>query len=75
VEPKVEEEKVARWQQGKAERDNEAVQQALEELGRAAREDRNLMAPVLAAVRAYGSLGEICNVLRGVFGEYRGRQW
>jgi len=33
------------------------------------------MEPVLAAVRAYGSLGEICNVLRQVFGEYRGRQW
>ncbi len=75
VDPEVEDEQVARLQQIKAERDHEAVQQALNELDRAAREDRNLMEPVLAAVRAYGSLGEICNVLRGVFGEYRGRQW
>ncbi len=75
VDPKVEDEQVARLQRIKAERDHKAVQQALDELDRAAREDRNLMGPVLDAVRAYGSLGEICNVLRGVFGEYRGRQW
>jgi methylmalonyl-CoA mutase N-terminal domain/subunit len=33
------------------------------------------MDPVLDAVRSYCSLGEICGVLRQVFGEYRGRQW
>ena len=75
VDPQVEDEQAARLQQIKRERDQQAVRQALEELDRAAREDRNLMGPVLAAVRAYGSLGEICNVLRAVFGEYRGRQW
>lgn len=75
VDPKVEDEQVARLQQIKGARDKEAVQRALDELNRAAREDRNLMEPVLASVRAYCSLGEICNVLRGVFGEYRGRQW
>ena len=75
VDPKVEDEQVVRLQQIKGERDHRKVQQALDELNRAAREDRNLMEPVLDAVRAYGSLGEICNVLRKVFGEYRGRQW
>ena len=75
IDPRVEDEQMARLAQIKATRNGGAVEQTLAELGRAAREDRNLMEPVLAAVRAYGSLGEICNVLREVFGEYRGRQW
>ncbi len=75
VDPQVEDEQVARLQGIKRDRDQTRVEQALADLERAAREDRNLMEPVLTAVRAYGSLGEICNVLRGVFGEYRGRQW
>ncbi len=75
IDPKIEDEQVARLTRIKADRNEQVVQQALADLGRAACEDRNLMEPVLAAVRAYGSLGEICNVLRQVFGEYRGRQW
>ena len=74
VDPQVEDEQVARLQQIKSDRNQQAVQDALDTLERAAREDQNLMEPVLTAVRAYGSLGEICNVLRGVFGEYRDRQ-
>jgi methylmalonyl-CoA mutase N-terminal domain/subunit len=74
VDPEVENKQVTRLQQIKRERNQEAVQNALRTLEQAAREDQNLMEPVLTAVRAYGSLGEICNVLRGVFGEYRDRQ-
>jgi methylmalonyl-CoA mutase N-terminal domain/subunit len=74
VDPLVEDEQVARLQQIKRERDQPAVEKALAAIDRAAREDQNLMGPVLDAVRAYGSVGEICNVLRGVFGEYRDRQ-
>ena len=33
----------------------------------------NLMPPILEAVRAYASIGEICGVLRETFGEYRER--
>ena len=32
---------------------------------------RNLMPYIVDAVRAYATLGEMCNVLRGVYGEYR----
>lgn len=56
----------------KADRDNEAVQKALEALRAGAQdEDVNLMPLILDAVRTYASLGEICNVLRDVFGEYQ----
>ncbi len=55
------------------ERDPGAVAQALGELEWAARGSTNLVEPVLAAVRAYATIGEICGVLRAVFGEYRPR--
>jgi methylmalonyl-CoA mutase N-terminal domain/subunit len=52
-------------------RDGRAVGQALADLAAAAQTDANLMPPLLAAVRRYASVGEICNVLRRQFGEYR----
>ncbi|HLB23415.1 MAG TPA: methylmalonyl-CoA mutase family protein, partial [Dehalococcoidia bacterium] len=55
----------------RAERDNEAVSAALAGLNEAARGDDNLMPPILEAVKAYATLGEICGELRAVFGEYR----
>jgi methylmalonyl-CoA mutase N-terminal domain/subunit len=58
------------------ERDENRARQCLAELETAARsDDANLMVPVIDAVRSYCSLGEICNILRAVFGEYKGRQW
>jgi methylmalonyl-CoA mutase N-terminal domain/subunit len=52
-------------------RDSAAVHSALRRLGDEAAGDRNLMGPVLEAVEAYATMGEICAVLRGAFGEYR----
>ncbi len=75
IDPRVEDEQVDRLKRIKQERNQQEVEHALAALELAARGDDNLMEPVLTAVRAYGSLGEICNVLRKVFGEYRGRQW
>jgi methylmalonyl-CoA mutase N-terminal domain/subunit len=46
------------------------VNTALESLKAAARGTDNLMPPILEAVRAYATLGEICGALREVFGEY-----
>jgi methylmalonyl-CoA mutase N-terminal domain/subunit len=56
----------------KAERDNVKVQEELKKLEvAAADEEVNLMPVILDCVRAYCSLGEICGVLRKVFGEYK----
>ena len=71
VDPRVQEEQVARLKALKASRDTARVQAALAALEEAARGDANLMPPILEAVRAYATLGEICDVLRSVFGEYR----
>ncbi|MFQ5926869.1 MAG: methylmalonyl-CoA mutase [Terriglobia bacterium] len=51
-------------------RDTRRVTQCLQDLEAAARGDKNTMPSILAAVRAYATLGEICDTLRSVFGTY-----
>ncbi|MGQ9533031.1 MAG: acyl-CoA mutase large subunit family protein [Desulfotomaculales bacterium] len=71
VDPAVGERQVARLRRLRSERDNEKVAAALARLREAARGTENLMPYFLEAVRAYATLGEMCGVLREVFGEYR----
>ncbi|HET8714948.1 MAG TPA: methylmalonyl-CoA mutase family protein [Holophagaceae bacterium] len=54
-------------------RDNGAVRQTLEALQAAAKGTDNLMPPILAAVKATATVGEICGALRDIFGEYQER--
>ncbi len=70
LDPTVGEKQVARLKELKSSRDNGAVQQALAELKTAAQGDANLMPPILKAVKTLATLGEICDTLREVFGEY-----
>ncbi len=53
------------------ERDNRELSQKLKSLDKAARGSENLMPYILDAVRCYGTLGEICDCMRGVFGQYK----
>ncbi len=55
----------------KRSRDNRRVEQCLKRLEDAARGNENLMFFILDAVRAYASIGEICEAMKKVFGEYR----
>jgi methylmalonyl-CoA mutase N-terminal domain/subunit len=55
----------------RAERDNDAVREALEKVGEACETDQNVMEPLIAAAKSYATLQEICDVYRKVFGEYR----
>ncbi len=70
VDPRIQESQMERLSKLKAERDAGRVNSALAELRNAARGDVNLMVPILECVRSYATLGEICRVLREVFGEY-----
>jgi methylmalonyl-CoA mutase N-terminal domain/subunit len=54
----------------RAERDNAAVNRALATMVAAARGEGNLIAPMLAAVRAEATLGEVCDALRAEWGTY-----
>ena len=71
VDASVGEKQKAKVEAMKAKRDNAAVQAALAALKKAcADEHENLMPHILAAVKTYATLGEICGVMREVFGEY-----
>jgi methylmalonyl-CoA mutase, N-terminal domain len=54
----------------KARRNNGKVEKSLDDLRRAAEGSENTMPFILAAVREYATLGEICDAFRGVFGSY-----
>lgn len=71
VDMSVQEAQVQKIAAVKARRDGAAVAAALADLRTAAQGTANLMPPILAAVKAYATLQEICDVLRDVFGEYR----
>ncbi len=71
IDPQGYERQMARLEQVRQERDNEQVGSRLEALRLAAEGTENLMPAILAAVRAYATLGEITDVLRGVFGIYQ----
>ena len=70
VDPEVERLQREKLAKLKSERNNEDVENKLKELEAAAKTDANLMPYIIEAVKVYGTLGEICDVLRGVFGEY-----
>ncbi|MGB9802346.1 acyl-CoA mutase large subunit family protein [Desulfofundulus sp.] len=71
VDPAVAERQTARLRALKARRDNQKVKQVLSNLREAASTKENLMPLFIEAVKAYATLGEICDTLREVFGEYR----
>lgn len=71
MDPDGETKHVARLRKIRQERDNDQAQTTLHALRKAALGDANLMYPLLDAVKAYATVGEICDVLRDVFGVYR----
>ena len=72
VDPQVEADQRAAVERWRAERDQTAVDEALAELARVARDEReNIMPATIAAARAGATTGEWAQTLREVFGEYR----
>ncbi len=71
VDSSVGERQIAKLHQLKESRDNIAVKNSLDDIKKAAGDDsENLMPHIIKAVRNYATEGEICGVLRNVFGEY-----
>ncbi len=71
VNPAVRTSQIERLQKLRSERDDAVVGKCLDHLKQGAAGDRNLIPLMLEAVKAYATLGEICDVLREVFGEYQ----
>lgn len=70
VDPRVRERQIQKLAELKGSRDGKRVQGALTELKKTAQGEANLMEPILNCVRALCTVGEICDILREVFGEY-----
>jgi len=70
LDPRGQEEQIAAVRKLRAERDQPAVEAALKRLEETARGEGNLMYPLKEALAAYATLGECCDVMRRVFGEY-----
>jgi methylmalonyl-CoA mutase N-terminal domain/subunit len=71
LDPELERRQIERLRQIRSSRSTQQVSAGLARLGTAARSSENLMPQILACCRALVTVGEISDVLRGVFGEYR----
>ncbi|HWP60683.1 MAG TPA: methylmalonyl-CoA mutase family protein [Candidatus Acidoferrales bacterium] len=69
--PATERRQVKALRERKRKRDAKKLGRALAELARAAERNEYLMPPILEAVRREATVGEICDILRKVYGEYR----
>jgi methylmalonyl-CoA mutase N-terminal domain/subunit len=71
IDPAIEKDQRARLVALRKARSDQAVRQALDDVRRAADSDSNLMPPMIAALRARATLGEVSDALRAAFGVYR----
>jgi methylmalonyl-CoA mutase N-terminal domain/subunit len=66
------ENQIDRLETVREERDDAAVEESLEAIREAAGGEANVMPSLIDAVKAYATVGEICDAMRDVFGEYQG---
>jgi len=71
IPPHVEKEQLARLERVRQGRNQQKVKQSLDRLFKDADKNKNLMPTIIEALKAYATLGEITDVLRSVYGEYR----
>ena len=71
VDPSIAKQQVEQLKELKANRNGKEAEEKLNRLKKAAQGTENLMPHILNAVKAYCTIGEICHVLREVFGEYQ----
>ena len=71
VNPEIEKRQVEKLSAVKKKRNNQEVQKNLNHLKEIASSEQNVMPAILDCVRSYATLGEICDQLRAVFGEYK----
>ena len=71
IDKKVQEDQIKFLNKVRRERNQKKVEEALNDLKNAANSDENLIPYIINAVKVYASVGEICNTLRKVFGEYK----
>ncbi|MDA2916393.1 methylmalonyl-CoA mutase family protein, partial [Nitrospinae bacterium AH_259_B05_G02_I21] len=70
MDPKLEQDQIARLREVRDGRDGEAVARGLTALEEAARTGANTLPPLVGCVKAYATVGEMMGVFRKVYGEY-----
>lgn len=71
IDDDLEKKQVDKLSKFKIERNEESVKKALGNLEKVARSNENIMYPIIDAVKAYATVGEVSNTLRKIFGEYK----
>jgi len=71
VDPEVEKKQIERVKKLRVSRDNSRVKKILQKMREVAESDENILPVTIDAVKSYATIGEICDVLRDVFGEYK----
>jgi methylmalonyl-CoA mutase N-terminal domain/subunit len=71
IDEAVQKKQIARLNKLRLKRDKKKVEETLDELKNVGQGEGNLMYPILECVKCYATVGEICNVLRSIYGEYR----
>ncbi len=71
IDRRIQHEQIKRIEDLKTKRDGKEVESRLEDLKNACKGKENLMPFIISAVKSYATLGEICDVMREVFGEYK----
>jgi len=71
VDPEVERRQIEHIRKLRATRDNSRVEEILRKMKEVAESGENILPITIEAVKSYATIGEICNVLRDVFGEYK----
>ncbi len=70
IEPEVEKKQIERLKRVKMERNSKKVEEAIDQLKKAAEKEENLMPYIINAVKEYATLGEITKALKEIYGEY-----
>ena len=71
IHEEVEKQQIEKTLRIKNDRNNQKVRECLQRVGEACAGNENVMEPIIAAVKEYATLQEVCNIFREVFGEYR----
>jgi methylmalonyl-CoA mutase N-terminal domain/subunit len=75
VDPKQQEIETKKLKELRAERDQKVWKAALDGLDKISKTDENVMPAVIEAVKARATVGEICDVWRNIWGEYRPKEF
>ncbi|MGR3300945.1 MAG: acyl-CoA mutase large subunit family protein [Candidatus Scalindua sp.] len=71
IKPEIEKKQVEKLQAFKKNRDNNRLNKALEELKKTAESGKSIMPMIIKAVKLYATVGDVCNAMKEVFGEYK----